>query len=135
MVQQDKQVNSAPGSVPVMSGARRSQSQEGVDCLLTPPVNGGALCNDALGLCIGSRGTIDTAQSGIYTTIARLAARLDEQYADNDERPRGEIESTGTSSSAVTPLVTIETDRATVLVKEYEGNAVVFRVPRCSKSP
>jgi hypothetical protein len=118
-------------SEPVMDGLRISQSQQGIDVLLSPPVNGGILCNDAQGLCIGSRGTIDTSQSGIYTTLARLAVRLDERCAVKDQPPTDDIEAPrGEGIRVTTPLITIETDRSTVLVKELEGKAIVFRVPR-----
>ena len=114
-----------------VDGTGRMQPLEGIDALLSFPINGGALCNDSLGLCIGSKGKIDTSQSGVYTTIARLAARLGENNADDSSsgRSRSESEVIETSTNAVAPLVTIETNRATLLVKEYEGNAVVFRVP------
>lgn len=118
----------------VMDGLRLCQSsQQGIDALLNPPVSGGILCNDAQGLCIGSRGTIDTSQSGIYTTLARLAVRLDEQCTDKDKPPTNDLEAPGGGGgSTTTPLITIETDRSTLLVKELEGKAVVFRVPRRS---
>ena len=126
MTQQQQRVSVSGGA----DGAASTQSQDGIGALLSSPTNGGALCNDSLGLCIGSRGTIDTSQSGMYTTIARLAARLgqndNEDEQDLNRQSRGGEDGT---SNAVAPLVTIETDRATLLVKEYEGNAVVFRVP------
>lgn len=115
-----------------MDGLRICQSsQQGIDALLNPPVNGGILCNDAQGLCIGSRGSIDTSQSGVYTTLARLAVRLDEWCTDKDTRPTNDFEAPGGGGNSIaTPLITIETDRSTLLVKELEGKAVVFRVPR-----
>lgn len=83
---------------------------------------GGALCNDENGLCLGSRGDIDTSQSGCYTAIAKLASQLDNtvdgQSTKNINNNNGEM-----------PLVTIQTEKAALLVKEYGGRTVVFRVP------
>jgi hypothetical protein len=118
-----------------MDGLTISQSQQGIDVLLSPHVNGGILCNDAQGLCLGARGTIDTSQSGIYTTLARLAVRLDGQCADKGQRPTDDTSTEAPRGEegirATAPLITIETDRSTLLVKQLEGKAVVFRVPRC----
>lgn len=83
---------------------------------------GGALCNDENGLCLGSRGDIGTSQSGCYTAIAKLASQLDNtvdgQSTKNINNNNGEM-----------PLVTIQTEKAALLVKEYGGRTVVFRVP------
>lgn len=70
---------------------------------------GGAICNDRNGLCLGCRGAMDASKSGIYTSLIKLAAQLD---------PGSEP-----------PLITIETDKAALLVKEYDGHAVALRVP------
>lgn len=70
---------------------------------------GGALCNDPDGMCLGSRGDIDDSKSGVYTSLVKLASQLD---------PGSEP-----------PLITIETDKAALLVKEYDGHAVALRVP------
>uniref|UniRef100_A0A7S2UDJ8 Late endosomal/lysosomal adaptor and MAPK and MTOR activator 5 n=1 Tax=Attheya septentrionalis TaxID=420275 RepID=A0A7S2UDJ8_9STRA len=74
---------------------------------------GGALCNDPNGMCLSSLGTtVDPSKSGVYTSIARMAAML--------EGSRG----------GDTPLICIETDKAAVLVKEYHGgHTVALRVP------
>mmetsp|Transcript_14510 Transcript_14510/g.17508 ORF Transcript_14510/g.17508 Transcript_14510/m.17508 type:complete len:142 (+) Transcript_14510:79-504(+) len=73
----------------------------------------GALCNDPSGLCLGSRGAIDSSKSGIYTSLVRLAAQIDHGGHTND-----------------VPLITIETQDSAVLVKEYDGHTVALRVPK-----
>lgn len=70
---------------------------------------GGATCNDRDGLCLGSRGAMNANTSGVFTSLVKLASQLD---------PGGEP-----------PLITIETDKAALLVKEYDGHAVALRVP------
>lgn len=79
---------------------------------------GGALCNDENGLCLGSKGDIDTSQSGVYTAIAKLACQLDSTVDGGSGGNRREV-----------PLVSIQTEKAALLVKEYGGRTVVFRVP------
>jgi Ragulator complex protein LAMTOR5 len=71
----------------------------------------GILANDPLGLCIGSEGhVVDEATSGVFTSMIRLASQLQ-------------------NGSAVAPLITIETEDSTILVKAYDGNAVALKVP------
>ncbi|KAL7554406.1 hypothetical protein ACHAWF_017855 [Thalassiosira exigua] len=85
---------------------------------------GGALCNDENGLCLGSRGNIDASKSGVYTAIAKLAAQLDST-----------VDGSGSGGSQQeVPLVTIQTENAALLVKEYEGRTVVFRCPAEAES-
>eukprot|EP00580_Thalassiosira_gravida_P008511 CAMPEP_0201643460 /NCGR_PEP_ID=MMETSP0493-20130528/28239_1 /ASSEMBLY_ACC=CAM_ASM_000838 /TAXON_ID=420259 /ORGANISM="Thalassiosira gravida, Strain GMp14c1" /LENGTH=180 /DNA_ID=CAMNT_0048117883 /DNA_START=28 /DNA_END=570 /DNA_ORIENTATION=- len=79
---------------------------------------GGALCNDRNGQCLGSRGNIDASQAGIYTSIAKLASMLDSGSNVGSDQQQLEV-----------PLVTIQTEKAALLVKEYGGRTVVFRVP------
>lgn len=78
---------------------------------------GGALCNDENGLCLGVQGNIDASRSGVYTSIAKLASLLDNT-----------VDGTGGQHQEV-PLVSIQTDKSALLVKEYGGRTVVFRVP------
>ena len=85
-----------------------------MEALLSDSSSGGVLCNDPSGLCVNSKGRIDYSQSGIYTNLTQLASRLEESYSQGIK---------------VSPLITLETDRATLLVKEYDGHAVVLRVP------
>lgn len=72
----------------------------------------GILCNDKMGLCIASEGVFacDEANSGVFTSMVRLASQLQ-----------------GAANSS--PLITIETDDASILVKAYDGHAVALRVP------
>ena len=72
---------------------------------------GGALCNDPAGLNLHSRGNIDASKAGSYTSLARLATQLD---------GGGGVEA---------PVISIETDKAAIIVKEYAGHCVVLRVP------
>mmetsp|Transcript_34796 Transcript_34796/g.53364 ORF Transcript_34796/g.53364 Transcript_34796/m.53364 type:complete len:111 (+) Transcript_34796:130-462(+) len=69
---------------------------------------GGALCNDSNGLCVGAKGEIDDKDSGIYTSIVRMAAQLEPDDV---------------------PVVAMETDEAHILVKEFDGHTVVLRIP------
>ncbi len=91
----------------------------------------GILCNDANGLCLGYRGTIDACQSGSYTSLTKLASLLDgtahKSGGDNGAKgSEGEEE----SAAAAAPIVSIQTDKATILLKEYGGGrTVAVRVP------
>ncbi|EJK47932.1 hypothetical protein THAOC_33315 [Thalassiosira oceanica] len=79
---------------------------------------GGCLVNDSNGLCLGSAGNIDASRASIFTSISKLAGQLDSS-----------VDGSG-SGIPESPLVTIQTDDASLLVKEYGGNkTVVFRVP------
>jgi hypothetical protein len=77
---------------------------------------GGILCNDSSGLCLSSKGEIDSSNSGVYTNLVRLASQLQQQGEATDSAP----------------LITIETDASALLVKEYDGHAVALRVPSTS---
>ena len=80
---------------------------------------GGCLVNDSNGLCLGSAGNIDASRASIFTTISKLAGQLDSS-----------VDGSGSGNIPESPLVTIQTDDASLLVKEYGGNkTVVFRVP------
>ena len=98
----------------------------------------GILCNDANGLCLGYRGTIDASQSGTYTSLTKLASLLDGSMMDGTAHnsggdngakgSEGEEESGAAASAA--PIVSIQTDKATILLKEYGGGrTVAVRVP------
>lgn len=75
---------------------------------------GGLLCNDATGLCISAHGPMDAANAGVYTSLTRLAAQLQQ--------------------SEPAPLITIECDDSAVIVKDFDGHAVAVRVPKEPKS-
>mmetsp|Transcript_13128 Transcript_13128/g.28497 ORF Transcript_13128/g.28497 Transcript_13128/m.28497 type:complete len:126 (-) Transcript_13128:126-503(-) len=93
--------------------SKSPDSRAAIDLVLARPNEdgGGALCNDPAGLCLHCRGNIDASKSGSYTSLARLAAQLDG------------------GNGVEAPLISIETDKAAMLVKEYAGHAVVIRVP------
>mmetsp|Transcript_14109 Transcript_14109/g.29669 ORF Transcript_14109/g.29669 Transcript_14109/m.29669 type:complete len:130 (-) Transcript_14109:212-601(-) len=95
---------------------QNSSAPQGMDGILAERMatGGGALCNDQNGLCLGVRGNIDASKSGVYTSIAKLAMLLDNGSQDDSNE---------------VPLVSIQTDQAAFLVKEYGGRTVVFRVP------
>ena len=80
----------------------------------------GILCNDPSGLNLAFSGGItrtETAKAGIYTNLARLASQLSHHNED------------------AAPLITLETETAAWLVKEYDGgHAVVLLVPSQSTS-
>uniref|UniRef100_A0A7S2AAI1 Late endosomal/lysosomal adaptor and MAPK and MTOR activator 5 n=1 Tax=Trieres chinensis TaxID=1514140 RepID=A0A7S2AAI1_TRICV len=94
-----------------MSAVGRDKTQaatSGVDAILSDRPASGVLCNDPSGLCLGSRGSVDVSKSGAYTSIVRLASQL---------------------CGVDAPLVSIETDKASTLVKEYNGYVVALRTP------
>ena len=83
---------------------------------------GGALINDQNGLCLGSQGDISTNNSGVYTSIAKLANMLDNTVD-------GSSGSSSNQQQTEVPLVSIQTEKAALLVKEYGGRTAVFKVP------
>ena len=84
----------------------------------------GILCNDPSGLCLSATGNFipqnnsrlasmdDTINSGVYTSLTKLAQQLQPGSGDN-----------------VAPLITIETEESNLLVKEYDGHAIAMKVP------
>ena len=89
---------------------------------------GGALCNDQNGLCLGYEGSIEASKSGIYTSIAKLASLLDSSVDGSSKTAAAKGNNIKKGNNEV-PLVSIQTDQATLLVKEYSGRTIVFRVP------
>ena len=79
------------------------------------PEQRGILCNDQTGLCLAWSGAVDStdaSNAGIYTNLTRLASKLSQ---NNDD---------------AAPLITLETESAAWLVKEYDGgHAVALKVP------
>lgn len=109
-----------------------AEQRRGIDEILSIEKGGGALCNDASGLCIGSRGNISTTQAGAYTNIAKLASQLSGEEGDSNTGGKGKEEQQKEQQQHQVngfPLITIETDEAALLVKEYDGHTVVVRVP------
>lgn len=93
---------------------------------------GGALCNDKNGLCLGYEGSIEASKSGIYTSIARIASLLDNTIdgSSASAKSNGSMK----KENNEVPLISIQTDQATLLVKEYGGRTIVFRVPAAGES-
>jgi hypothetical protein len=78
----------------------------------------GILCNDPSGLCLISKGNMNCEnESGAYTNLVRLASQLhpQQQAAMNEA-----------------PLITIESDSTSILVKEYDGHTVAMKAPKTS---
>jgi hypothetical protein len=76
----------------------------------------GICCNDPNGLCLISKGNMNGGnESGTYTSLMRLASQLYPQQEG--------------SMSNEAPLVNIETDSSSILVKEYHGHTVAMKVP------
>jgi hypothetical protein len=69
-----------------------------------------ALCNDASGFCVSAVGSMDPKTSGVYTSLVRLASQFQGHEGD-------------------VPLITIETAKGNLLVKEFDGHTVALRVP------
>lgn len=83
-------------------------------------MNGGFICSDPSGLCMGVRGSgIDSSKSGVCTQILRLASQLDNS---ND------VAATPSTCNDV-PIVSIETTSSTILLKERYGHTIALRVP------
>jgi hypothetical protein len=117
----------------IMSPASSSNSNnrtDGIHTLLAERMaeGGGALCNDQTGLCLGYEGSIDHSKSGIYTSIAKLAGLLDNTIDGSSSSPAKKSNCLKKGNNEV-PLISIQTEQATLLVKEYEGRTIVFRVP------
>uniref|UniRef100_A0A7S1BV49 Late endosomal/lysosomal adaptor and MAPK and MTOR activator 5 n=1 Tax=Corethron hystrix TaxID=216773 RepID=A0A7S1BV49_9STRA len=86
----------------------------------------GFLYNDMNGLCITKSGQISSAKSDAYTSLARIASRLTAGYS-----------TTGDDYFHL-PVVTIETNNYTLIVKEHDvqegGLTVVMKVPPASRN-
>ena len=84
---------------------------------------GGFLCNDPSGLCLISRGDMNSDNdSGVYTSLVRLASQLSPHQ-----------KATMNNESVPAPLITIETDASSILVKEYDGHTVAMKVPNSTE--
>lgn len=95
------------------------QSPSSLDTLFdTTTGDRGILCNDPTGLCIASKGNIDSHNAGVYTSLMRLASKLPEVKSASD--------------SGASPLITIEYESHAIIVKEYDGHVVALRVPMSS---
>jgi len=104
----------------------------------------GILCNDPSGLCLSATGSFltdnnnnntaggsgggyvcldDSVQSGVYTSLTKLAAKL---------YPGPAAITAPAAVANAAPLITIEREESNFLVKEYDGHAIVVKVPAAS---
>ncbi len=125
-------INSQAAIMSPASSTNNNQT-DGIHSLLAERMaeGGGALCNDKNGLCLGYEGSIEASKSGIYTSIARIASLLDNTIdgsASASAKSNGSLK----KENNEVPLISIQTDQATLLVKEYGGRTIVFRVPAAS---
>jgi hypothetical protein len=97
-----------------MSSEVSSQQQSILEAAGDHREGTGILCTDTSGLCVASEGSIDVSTSGVYTNMVRLASKL-QGYSREAE-----------------PLITIETDDSTTLIKSYDGHTVALQVPTTS---
>lgn len=76
-----------------------------------------ALATDSSGLCLGHIGdpSLSPDRSGSYASILKLASRLDH------------------GAGGTGPTVVVEGGGSAILMKEYHGRCVVFRVPVVEK--
>lgn len=86
---------------------------------------GGVLCNDASGLCLIAKGALRAEDSGVYTNLVRLASQLSPSQ-------RNQQSSLGMATNNH-PLISLEMQDSSVLVKEYDGRTVAIRVPSGEK--
>jgi hypothetical protein len=115
------------------SGA--NDSSDGIQKLLAERMatGGGALCNDPNGLCLGYEGSIDASKSGIYTSIAKLAGMLSSSSSSSSSNNNSSKNNNAKKGNNEVPMVSIQTERASLLVKEYGGRTIVFRVPNADE--
>jgi hypothetical protein len=114
---------------------------------------GGILANDVNGLCLIDKGnmmmmptmtvggTAPTAStsvcdnSGVYTTLSRLASTLTPCRTMKTSSVSSSSSPSASSSLSSSPLITIEMEGPTsILIKEYDGHTVAMRVPNVFKS-
>lgn len=112
-----------------------NDSSDGIQKLLAERMatGGGALCNDPNGLCLGYEGSIDASKSGIYTSIAKLAGMLSSSSSSSSSNNNSSKNNNAKKGNNEVPMVSIQTERASLLVKEYGGRTIVFRVPNADE--
>ena len=100
---------------------------------------GGIQCNDPNGLALHVRGNMNG--SGVYTNLVRLASQLQPTGASTSTTKGGggggqptSHDGTNTTGTHPPPLITIETDTTSILIKEYDGHTVAIRVPTVPES-
>ena len=120
------------------NNSANDSSADGIQKLLAERMatGGGALCNDPNGLCLGYEGSIDASKSGIYTSIAKLAGMLSSSSSSSSSSNNNNSNSSNNNAKKgnnEVPLVSIQTEGASLLVKEYGGRTIVFRVPNADE--
>jgi hypothetical protein len=112
---------SAPAKPDSLASSSRSSSSNSNN--IADQQQRGILCNDPAGLCLAWQGGIDNddaATAGVYTNLTRLASQLHNGNDKNED---------------VAPLITLETESAAWLIKEFDGgHAVALRVPSRASS-
>ena len=102
---------------------------------------GGIQCNDPNGLALHVRGNMNG--SGVYTNLVRLASQLQPTGTSTSTTKGGggggggqptSHDGTNTTGTHPPPLITIETDTTSILIKEYDGHTVAIRVPTVPES-
>lgn len=130
--------NSSNLNTSMMSSVENQPETFSLDSMLNSNSGGetgvaASLCNDQSGLCLGSRGKIDTSRAGLYTKIVHLASRLDPYNTHDYARKDQDVGAGGGEKTSKldypVPFVSIETDCASVFIKEYDGHTIVLRVP------
>ena len=114
------------------SSSNNNHQTDGIHTLLAERMaeGGGALCNDKNGLCLGYEGSIEASKSGIYTSIARIASLLDNTIdGSSASASANKSNNNMKKENNEVPLISIQTEQATLLEKEYGGRTIVFRVP------
>lgn len=118
------------------NNSTNDSSADGIQKLLAERMatGGGALCNDPNGLCLGYEGSIDASKSGIYTSIAKLAGMLSSSSSSSTSNSnKSSSNNNAKKGNNEVPLISIQTERASLLVKEYGGRTIVFRVPNADE--
>ena len=108
-------------ATPAAPSSTQGRSNGVVEALLTGDRAGvgGILCNTPDGLCLTSRGNMDQEKSGIFTNLVRLSWQLSAATKGGAPNERGNGK----------PLIAIEMDSTSILIKEYDGHTVAMRVP------
>lgn len=100
----------------------------------------GVFCGDGHGMVLGTKQSKDNKDEfvdnrvGVYSNLSKLASQLEVNHRSS----RTGNDNNGTTIPnvvAVPPLITIETDTTTILVKECSGYTVGIQLPRSTVPP
>lgn len=95
------------------------------DETLNNPTPASMLCCDPNGMCLGTKGDIDESTAGSYTSLIRLASQLSSSLSTSTSA----LSNSHSRRTHRSLLVGIETDKSTIMVKEYGDHTVVLSVP------